>query len=317
MNSKKQAFIQKFGLPIGLLAIILIIQAVQPSVPLLSLLNIKNILLQTVSVFLAALGLSYIMISGEGDMSFAGMFSMLSVVFAMMANRTNSFFISLLVALACALLVNMIIVFLVAQYRFSSFIVSIAFMFMATGIEKALHQQTTLITDTRITAFSKISFGLPVVVLIMFLLYILSYIIINKTKFGFSLRVVGENENAAVEAGMNRKKLKVVAYIIAAILLALGSSIESTRVGAIYEQGKYYMLPVFAACYLGSSMFVPGRINIAGTFVGALFMGVADNFMKMMNFDTYIISIVQGCVLILSVGLASFKHRNKIQQVKI
>ena len=80
MNPKKQAFIHKFGLPIGLLAIILIIQAVQPSVPLLSLLNIKNILLQTVSVFLAALGLSYIMISGEGDMSFAGMFSMLSVV---------------------------------------------------------------------------------------------------------------------------------------------------------------------------------------------------------------------------------------------
>ena len=135
MNPKKQAFIHKFGLPIGLLAIILIIQAVQPSVPLLSLLNIK-IYLQTVSVFLAALGLSYIMISGEGDMSFAGMFSMLSVVFAIMANRTNSFFISILIALACALLVNMIIVFLVAQYRFSSFIVSIAFMFMVTGIEK-------------------------------------------------------------------------------------------------------------------------------------------------------------------------------------
>ena len=102
---------------------------------------------------------------------------------------------------------------------------------------------------------------------------------------------------------MNRKKLKVAAHIIAAILLALGASIESTRVGAIYEQGKYYMLPVFCCMLSGLlPMFVPGRINIAGTFVGALFMGVADNFMKMMNFDTYVISIVQGCVLILSVG---------------
>lgn len=317
MKEKRNKFLQNYGMPLGLLVFIILAQILQPNIPLLSYNNIRNILMQTVSISLAALGLSYIMIGGEGDMSFAGMFSMLSVVFAMSANRTNQFAAALLITLAIALAVNLGISTLVTRYHFSSFIVSIAVMFMANGMEKALHQQTTLIQNPQITSFATISFGLPVPVLIMFGTYVISYVIINKTKFGFHLRVVGENQDAGIEAGMNGTRLKIAAYLIAACLLALAAAVESTRVGAIYEQGKNYMLPVFAACYLGSSMFVSGRVNIAGTFVGALFMGVADTFMKMMNVESYMIPIVQGTILILSVGLASFRGREKIQQVKV
>lgn len=317
MSERHHKFIQKYGMPLGLLLLVLLLQAIQIHIPLLSFTNIRNTLMQTTSISLAALGLSFIMISGEGDMSFAGMFSMLSVVFAMTANYTNRFAAALLVTLAAALGVNLMIAFFVTRLNFSSFIVSIAVMFMATGVEKALHQQTTLIQNPEITAFSTVEFGLPLVVLLMFTAYIISYIVVNKTKFGFQLRVVGENRDAGIEAGMDGRKLKMTAYMIAAVLLAMASSIESTRVGAIYEQGKYYMLPIFAACYLGSSMFVTGRINIAGTFVGALFMGIADSFMKMMNVESYMISIVQGAILIISVGLACFKNRDKIQQIKV
>lgn len=317
MSEKQHKFLQQYGMPLGLLALILLLQAVQIHVPLLSLTNIRNILMQTCSIALAALGLSYIMISGEGDMSFSGMFSMLSVIFAMSANRFNRFSLAFVITLSAVLAVNLVIAFFVTKLRFSSFIVSIAMMFMANGLEKALHQQTTLIQNPEITAFSTMEFGLPVIVLIMFAAYALSYVVINKTKFGFCLRVIGENKDAGLEAGMDCKKLKIAAYVIAAVLLALASTIESTRVGAIYEQGKNYMLPIFAACYLGSSMFVSGRVNIAGTLVGALFMGVADSFMKMMNVESYLIPIVQGAILITSVGLACFKNRDKIQQVKV
>lgn len=317
MKNSRNKIMQKYGMPLGLLMLVLLVQVLQPGVPLLSFNNIRNILMQTVSISLAALGLSYIMIGGEGDMSFSGMFSMLSVVFAMCANRTNHFGTAFIITLTVALLVNIMIALLVTRLHFSSFIVSIAVMFMANGIEKALHQQTTLIQNPGITAFSTISFGLPLVVLLMFVIYIVSYVVINKTRFGFHLRVVGENGDAGIEAGMDGRKLKLTAYVIAACLLTLAAVTESTRVGAIYEQGKNYMLPIFVACYLGSSMFVSGRVNIAGTFVGALFMGLADTFMKMMNVESYLIPIVQGGILILSVGLASYKSREQIQQVKV
>jgi len=304
-------------MPIGLLVLIVLLQIIFYKVPLLSALNIKHILLENVSVALTALGLSYIMMSGEGDLSFSGMFSLLTVVFAIVSNIANNFFVSYISVTVIAIVVNLVIVVLVNKFKFSSFIVSIAVMFMANGIEKALHQQTTLIQNESILSFSTVEFGLPLVVWLMALVYLVSYFVINKTKFGFSLRIVGENRDAATEAGININTMKISAYIIAGMLIALASSVESTRVGAIYEQGKFYMLPVFAACYLGSSMFVPGRINVFGTLVGALFLGVIEKFMNMNNVESYIVAIAQGVVLIVAVGLVAFKNREKIVQIKL
>ncbi|NQT67588.1 MAG: ABC transporter permease [Actinobacteria bacterium] len=317
MRNKINKYLLCYTMPFGLLVLVFLLQIIFYDVPLFSALNIKNMLLQSVSIAMTALGLSYIMMSGEGDLSFAGMFSLLTVVFAIVTNAWSNFFIAIIAITIIAVGVNLMISLLVTRLKFSSFIVSIAVMFMANGIEKAFHQQTTLINSEVIKSFSTIEFGLPLVVWLMAFVYLISYFIINKTRFGFNLRIVGENKYAAIEAGINSNKIKVFAYIIAGLLLALAASVESTRVGAIYEQGKYYMLPVFAACFFGSSMFVPGRVNVVGTLVGALFLGIIDNFMKMINVESYIVPIVQGTVLIVSVALASVQNRSKIVQIKL
>jgi ribose transport system permease protein len=317
LRSNMNKFLRLYGMPFGLLALVVLLQIIFSDVPLFSLLNIKNILLETTSIALTALGLSHIMMSGEGDLSFAGLFSLLTVVFAISANKFNNFFVSLFTITVISVAVYWMISILVTKLNFSSFIVSVAVMFMANGVEKALHQQTTLIQNPVILSFATLKFGLPLVVWLMALVYIVAFIVINKTRFGFSLRIVGENKNAAIEAGINSKRMKISAYVIAGLLIALAASVESTRVGAIYEQGKFYMLPVFAACYLGSSMFVPGRINVFGTLVGALFLGVIEKFMNMINVESYIVSIAQGVVLIVSVGLVAFRNREKIVQIKL
>ncbi len=317
LHKRVSILVRLYGMPLGLLILLFLLQAVYSKVPLFSPLNIKYILLGTVSIALTALALSFIMISGEGDLSFAGMFSLLTVVFALIANRTNLFSTAYLSVSLLSLLVYLFIVWLVVKLKFSSFIVSIAIMFMANGVEKALHQQTTLIQDPKILAFSTVEYGIPLVVWIAAIAYVLSYIIINRTKFGFALRIVGENRYAAIEGGINPGRMKFFAYLIAGLLIALAAAVESTRVGAIYEQGKFYMLPVFAACFLGSSMFVPGRINIFGTLVGALFLGVIEKFMNMINVESYIVSIAQGVILIVAVGLVAFRQREKIVQIKL
>lgn len=317
MKINRAKFLQCYLMPCVLLIFVLLLQIFNINVPLFSWLNIKNILMQTTAISLAALGVSFIMISGEGDMSFAGMFSMLSVIFAMTINSTGNILLSFTLTLAVALFVNLFISQMVTRLGFSSFIVSIAIMFMATGVEKALHQQTTIITYEPIKELAQAEYGLPLIVIIALFIFIIAYTAVSYTKFGFNLRVIGENKDAGIEAGMNVKTLKTLAYVVAAILLALAATIESSRVGAIYEQGKSYMLPIFAACYLGSSMFVPGRVNVVGTLVSALFLGILNGFMRMMNVESYIISILQGIILVIAVGISVFKSRSKIKQVKV
>lgn len=317
MSNRFENFLRCYALPLGLVLLALLVQLIFRDVPLFSLLNIKNILLQTASIALTALGLSFIMMGGEGDMSFAGMFSLLTVVFATVANMTNSFLLALASVVFIALFVNLVISLLVTKLHLSSFITSIAVMFMAIGIEKVFHQQTTLIQNEGILSFSTVELGIPLVVWLMVFIYIIAYVLVYKTRYGFDLRIVGENKNAAIEAGIDVNWMKISSYLVAGLLIGLASAIESTRVGAIYQQGQFYMLPIFAAVYLGSSMFVPGRVNVVGTLFGAIFMGVVQKFLNMINVESFIVSIVQGVILIISVGIVAFKNREKITQVKL
>ena len=99
---------------------------------------------------------------------------------------------------------------------------------------------------------------------------------------------------------------------------ALASTTEPIRYGgSIVGAGQSYMLPALSACYLGSTMFKPGRVNIAGTFIGVLFMICVSNFMTLLSFQYYFTPLVQGLILIFAVGLSSFKTRDTIQQVKV
>ena len=77
------------------------------------------------------------------------------------------------------------------------------------------------------------------------------------------------------------------------------------------------MLPALAACFLGSTMFTPGRVNIIGTLIGSLFMTVISNFMQLLSLAYYFPPLVQGLTLLLAVGISVFHNRDTIQQVKI
>ncbi len=308
-------FVQKYGLPIGLFAILLIVQLFRLDLPLLAWGNIKNVFKQYTSITLTALGLTFIMISGEGDMSFAGMYSLLTTIFALTINSTSSFGTSFVLVLAIALLVNIALVTLVTRFGFSSFIASIAVMFMAQGVERVLHKQTTNIVDKTLVSFVNIDIGFNFIVWAMLIIYAVSYFVIAKTKVGFKLRVTGENVHAGIEAGINVNKMKYMAYIAAALCITLATVFETARTGAMYNQGSVVMLPIFAACYLGSSMFIPGRVNILGTLYGAIFVALMSSFMTTMGMQSYLISIIQGIILIASVGISVWRNRKRITQV--
>ena len=79
--TKMDKYLRLYGMPFGLLALVVLLKIAFIDVPLFSSRNLGDILLENVSVAIMALGLSFIMMSGEGDLSFAGMFSLLAVIF--------------------------------------------------------------------------------------------------------------------------------------------------------------------------------------------------------------------------------------------
>lgn len=319
-NKNLSAAFAKFAMPVVLLLLILCMQLLRPDANLLSVENIKTIFLQTSVLGFLALGLSFVMIAGESDISFAGTLGMMSAVFTMLINAGVGYLPALLIVAVIGMLIACLIALAVTRFGFSAFIVSIAVMFMGLGIERSFNEGITIwMRSETVLGIGRMQIaGFFVLGWEVIALFAIALFVVQKTRFGFELRIVGENRFAAREAGVADRRMKILAFVVAGALYGLASTTEPIRYGgSIVGAGQNYMLPALSACYLGSTMFKPGRVNIAGTFVGALFMICVSNFMTLLSAQYYFTPLVQGLILILAVGLSCFKNRATIQQVKI
>lgn len=319
-NKNLSAAFAKFAMPVVLLLLILCMQLLRPDANLLSVENIKTIFLQTSVLGFLALGLSFVMIAGESDISFAGTLGMMSAVFTMLINAGVGYLPALLIVAVIGMLIACLIALAVTRFGFSAFIVSIAVMFMGLGIERSFNEGITIwMQSETVLGIGRMQIaGFFVLGWEVIALFAIALFVVQKTQFGFELRIVGENRFAAREAGVADRRMKILAFVVAGALYGLASTTEPIRYGgSIVGAGQNYMLPALSACYLGSTMFKPGRVNIAGSFVGALFMICVSNFMTLLSAQYYFTPLVQGLILILAVGLSCFKNRATIQQVKI
>jgi ribose transport system permease protein len=319
-NTRLTRFIQKYAMPLVLLIFILILQAFSGNKNLLSWQNIKTVILQTSVLGFIALGLSFVMIVGETDISFAGTMGMMSASFTLLITAGLSYFPALVITLLIGAFCGVLISLLVTKAGFSGFIVSIGFMFMGLGIERAFNEGITIwLKEESVQRIGQLEFaGVYVFGWVLLLLYITAYVVIQKTKIGFALQITGENSAAGREVGINETAIKTTAFIAAGVLFGLSATAEPIRYGgSIVGAGQGYLLPALAACFLGSTMFNPGRVNVFGTLIGSVFMILISNFMQLLSMAYYFTPLVQGIVLIIAVGISVIKNKGTIQQVKV
>ena len=106
-------------------------------------------------------------------------------------------------------------------------------------------------------------------------------------------------------------------FVLAAIFYGIAGVIEPIRVsGSVIYAGNAMLLPAMAACYMGSTMFVPGKVNVAGTFFSAIFLSFILNILTLLGVRYYFVALIQGSLLILSVVISNIKNRS-IKQVTI
>lgn len=319
-NKRLSALIGRYAMPALLLLIVLGLQIARPDAHLLSAENIKTIFLQAAVLGFLSLGLSFVMIAGESDISFAGTLGMMSAIFTMLVNSGMGYFPALLCVMCVGMAIGLLISVIVTRFGFSAFIVSIAVMFMGLGVERSFNEGITIwMENEAVLAIGRLEWGgFYALGWALIALFAVGLFVVQRTRFGFETRIVGENIYAANEAGVKSRRIKILAFIIAGALFGLASCTEPIRYGgSIVGAGQSYMLPALSACYLGSTMFKPGRVNVAGTLVGALFMICVNNFMTLLSLQYYFTPLAQGLILIFAVGLSCFKTRDVIQQVKI
>ena len=91
----------------------------------------------------------------------------------------------------------------------------------------------------------------------------------------------------------------------------VGLLLTSQAAGYSPNGGVAYLLPAFAAAFLGAAVFRPGEFNVPGTIVGVLFLGVIQTGLIMLDFETYVINLVQGGILIAAVLISRIGQQSQ------
>jgi len=277
--------------------------------------NQFNILRQTAMIAIIAVGMTYVVICAEIDLSVGALAAFCSVCLAYMAVRLG---FPLWIAIPCTLLIGAcsgcLIAFMRVTFRIPSFITSLALL-------TALRSGCFLISGgfpiapmpPGFTMLDGATIGpvrLPT--LIMIAVYVIGYIGLRHTTFGRSVYAVGANEEAARLSGINVARVKTAVFVTSALLAALAGIMLTSRLNsATPTVADGWELDVIAAVIIGGTSLFGGRGSVVGTFLGALFMTTLKNGMVLLGVAPYSQGLISGVVILVAVlaGAIEFRRR--------
>jgi D-xylose transport system permease protein len=155
--------------------------------------------------------------------------------------------------------------------------------------------------------------GMPVPVLIMFVVAIVLTLLAMNTTFGRSIYAIGGNLDAARFSGIKVKKNLVILYAIHGVMVAIAGLILAARLnaGTVTVANMNLELDAIAAAVIGGTSMSGGIGKVAGALLGALIMASIDNGMSMMNIDAFWQYIVKGIILVAAVWFDIFTRSRK------
>jgi len=151
---------------------------------------------------------------------------------------------------------------------------------------------------------------IPLIVLVMFVLFILAHLVMTRTRFGRESRLVGSSRAAARTSGIRVSRVVFLNFMIAALAASIAGIFltSMTKLGVFYL-GQGYEFKAVTAVVIGGVMLSGGRGHIPGVFGGVLVIGLLTNIMTFLGITAFRQNIVTGIVFIAVVGLQQYQLR--------
>jgi len=312
-SARGQLILAKYGVLIAFVLVVVFFSlARSESFPTVE--NLRSILTSAAPALVIAAGLTVVLVMQDFDLSFGSMIGLgAGAAVTLMANEGWSWPLALAVALGFGIAGGALSGYLVSYLRGPSFIITLAMGTVLTGIEFALTDQKTIFSGVA-PGYASIGqdefLGLNNMVWIAGVFALLLWAVLDRTEIGRYMYAIGGNQEAARLAGIRTRALRLLGFMVVGFSAALvGVLISSQSASYSPSPGIAFLLPAFAAAFLGSACFRPGEFNIPGTVVGVLFLGVIQTGLTMLDLETYVINLVQGGILISAVLVSRLGQR--------
>jgi ribose transport system permease protein len=200
---------------------------------------------------------------------------------------------------------------LVVRARIDSFIASLgmssillALIAWASGSTQILDLGSSF---QRIATTQLLGITLPVYFLIA--LAVVVWYVLERTPAGRRVYATGGNLEAARLAGVRTSRVVIAAFVACGVITAAAGVLTSARL-AIGDPtvGPAFLLPAFAAAFLGSTQFRGGRYNVWGTVLAVYVLAVGVKGLQLAGAPTWIPDLFNGVALLVAVGLAKLQN---------
>ncbi|WP_330341647.1 ABC transporter permease [Streptomyces sp. NBC_00557] len=267
--------IQRRGALAVLVLVVAIASATSSTFPTWS--NVSSILGNNAFVWLLALGMTFVIITGGIDLSVGSMYALGGVLGAY--GSTHGTWQAILLPLAVGAAWGAVQGLLVARARMAPFIVSLVGLLGLRGLMQAVTDEgaTTYLVPQH-SAFRSLGAGTWTPVLIVAVFFALGALLLTRTGFGATLTAIGGNENAALLLGLPVARAKVLVYVLSGTLAAAAGALGGARLGSgVTTIGVGYELTAIASVVIGGTLLTGGSGSVGGTVGGVLLLAVIHN----------------------------------------
>jgi ribose transport system permease protein len=264
---------------------------------------------------LAALALVIPLSAGVFDISVANTMTLSGVMCTYTIVHTDiPIWGAVLIGMLTAVGVGVVNAVVVVVAKIDSLIGTLATGFLIQAVITWRTGSRNVTSDELSATFPKIArqqlFGLTLPVYYVLAIAIALWFLLHHMATGRRMYAAGFNAEAARLAGVPTAKLKFAALITSATLAGFGGIVLAATLGSGSPTGgQTYLLPAFAAVFLGATQLKPGRFNPFGTLVGILMLGTGTTGLALARQPQWIQDTFTGVVLILALGLTAFQVR--------
>lgn len=272
--------------------------------------NLLNIVRQTATVTVIAVGMTFVIAAAQIDLSVGATAGLASVVTAMtIANY--GVFLGIVAGLLTGLVVGSINGGLVAFLKIPSFLVTLGMLGIAAGVAQWITASAPqpILSDLYNKVFGSGDLGpIPGLVVWMVISVVVGAVVLAKTRFGRQVLATGGNPDAARFTGVNTRSITFRVLLISALLASLAGMLYAGQLqSGRYQWGTGDELSAIAAVILGGTSLFGGSGTVVGTVFGALLIGLINNGLILAGLDTSQQQVVRGAIIILAVALARRK----------
>ncbi len=296
--------------PFAALALVVAFFSVTAGDRFLTLDNWSFLLQQTAIVAIPAFGETLVIIAGSIDLSIGSVVALTGVVAAVVA-QSNGPVAGMAAGLVVGALAGLANGLGYAVFKVPSFMVTLGMLSVARGLTIVISASSPIDVDPSFSAIGR----MPGLLILFALCFVGATALLEFSSFGRRTVAIGGQERVARLSGVPITRVKIVLFVLAGIMAAIGGIALTGRVGAATpDAATGFELTAIAAVVLGGTPLTGGVGNMTNTVVGALILAILLNGMIILGIPSEIQLIVQGLVLVAAVFLSL--ERAKIGVIK-